>query len=321
MRYYLNPKLSKNPSVTMVVRMPKSLCVCDVAGAGRSGIHCPRKGIGMGEKVYRPILGEREHLLSSTDNPGRVRGLSRDENNQNPGIPEFEEYDTDDFRNDSDAQVDDDSAREISELLAMIAVAGGTWIFSNYVLPWWKETAWPWTKEKVRDIKARLTAKEELQPAATAESTTKEEAELSQQLDEASSLIDRSFENICFDMSEEEAEARVMNLVHHMIGMANEIRIMSNARITEACKSEKQSIEKQKDVEKFLSEKVAYGLNRLLSDERLELDSDVSAELFALTGGGIRDEGEYVPVQTDKLRKAMFEAEPNKSDADDMAQI
>lgn len=153
MRYYLNPKLSKNPSVTMVVRMPKSLCVCDVAGAGRSGIHCPRKGIGMGEKVYRPILGEGEHLLSSTDNPGRVRGLSRDENNQNPGIPEFEEYDTDDFRNDSDAQVDDDSAREISELLAMIAVAGGTWIFSNYVLPWWKETAWPWTKEKVRDIK------------------------------------------------------------------------------------------------------------------------------------------------------------------------
>lgn len=76
----------------------------------------------MGEKVYKPILGEGEHLLSSTDNPGRVRGLSRDENNQNPGIPEFEEYDIDDFRNDSDAQVDDDSAREISELLAMIAV-------------------------------------------------------------------------------------------------------------------------------------------------------------------------------------------------------
>ena len=122
-------------------------------------------------------------------------------------------------------------------------------------------------------------------------------------------------------MSEEEAKARVMNLVHHMIGMANEIRIMSNARITEACESEKQSIEKQKDVEKFLSEKVAYGLNRLLSDERLELDSDVSAELFALTGGGIRDEGGYVPVQTDKLRKAMLEAEPNKSNADDMAQI
>ena len=58
-----------------------------------------------------------------------------------------------------------------------------------------------------------------------------------------------------------------------------------------------------------------------ISDERLELDSDVSAELFALTGGGIRDEGEYVPVQTDKLRKAMLEAEPNKSDVDDMAQI
>ena len=77
---------------------------------------------------------------------------------------------------------------------------------------------------------------------------------------------------------------------------------------------------KQKAVEKFLSEKVAYGLNRLLSDERLELDSDVSAELFALTGGGIRDEGEYVPVQTDKLRKAMLEAEPSKGGAGGDAQ-
>lgn len=189
------------------------------------------------------------------------------------------------------------------------------------MLPWWKETAWPWTKGKIRDIKARLTAKEELQPAATAESTTKEEAELSQQIDEASSLIDKSFENICFDMSEEEAKAHVMNLVHHMIGVANEIHIMSNARITEACGSEEQSIEKQKAVEKILSEKVADNLNLLLSNESLELDPDVSAELFALAGGGIRNEGEYVPVQADKLRKVMLEAEPNKSDADDMAQI
>lgn len=59
-----------------------------------------------------------------------MRGLSRDENNKIQVFIEFEEYDTDGFRNDSDAQVDDDSAREISELLAMIAVAGGTWIFS-----------------------------------------------------------------------------------------------------------------------------------------------------------------------------------------------
>ena len=65
---------------------------------------------------------------------------------------------------------------------------------------------------------------------------------------------------------------------------------------------------------------MAYGLNRLLSDERLELDSDVSTELFALTGGGIRNEGEYVPVQTDKPRKAMLEAEPSKGGAGGDAQ-
>ena len=35
----------------------------------------------MGEKVYRPILKEGDHLVRSKDNEGRVRGVSQDENN------------------------------------------------------------------------------------------------------------------------------------------------------------------------------------------------------------------------------------------------
>ena len=46
----------------------------------------------MGEKLYRPILDDGEELLHSKDNPERVRGLTRDENN-NPGINEWEEVD------------------------------------------------------------------------------------------------------------------------------------------------------------------------------------------------------------------------------------
>lgn len=36
----------------------------------------------MGEKMYKPVLRGGEHLLPSKDNPGRVRGLSRDESNR-----------------------------------------------------------------------------------------------------------------------------------------------------------------------------------------------------------------------------------------------
>ena len=54
----------------------------------------------MGEKVYKPIVKDGDHLIRSKDNPDRVRGLTRDENNQNPDIIEWEEYDVDDLRSD-----------------------------------------------------------------------------------------------------------------------------------------------------------------------------------------------------------------------------
>lgn len=54
----------------------------------------------MGEKVYKPIVKDGDHLIRSKDNPDRVRGLTRDENNQNPDIIEWEEYDIDDLIND-----------------------------------------------------------------------------------------------------------------------------------------------------------------------------------------------------------------------------
>lgn len=51
-----------------------------------------KRGTHMGEKYYKPVIGETEHLLQSKENPNRVRGLSRDENNDNPRIPEWEEF-------------------------------------------------------------------------------------------------------------------------------------------------------------------------------------------------------------------------------------
>ena len=44
----------------------------------------------MGEKLYRPILKDGDHLVQSTKNPDRVRGQSRDANNKNPDLIEWE---------------------------------------------------------------------------------------------------------------------------------------------------------------------------------------------------------------------------------------
>lgn len=43
----------------------------------------------------------------------------------------------------------------------------------------------------------------------------------------------------------------------------------------------------------------------MLSNENLQLDLNTSTELFTLTGGGVRLNGEYVPVQAIKIDEAL----------------
>ncbi len=271
----------------------------------------------MGEKVYKPIVKDRYHLIRSKDNPGRVRGLTRDENNQNPDIIEWEEYDVDDLRSDDydpypyeDQHVQltpeqEELARQIGEALSEAIIAGGIVLFREVISPWWRNTAWPWVKEKGNGIKNAVRGKKEQKTTTPKKMVNKKQTEPDRRLADVSSKIDEAFEQFYFDMDEEEAQAHMMRLVYHMLGVVNEIRIISNARIRKNCESEELCIERQKESEKFLSEKVAAGLDQLLSNENLRLDLNTSRELFSLTGRGVRLNGEYVPVQAIKIDEAL----------------
>ncbi len=119
----------------------------------------------MGEKIYKPIVKDGDHLIRSKDNPDRVRGLTRDENNQNPDIIEWEEYDVNDLRSDDydpypyeERRVQltpeqEEFAQQVGEALGAAIVAGGILLFREVISPWWKNTAWPWVKERGRSIK------------------------------------------------------------------------------------------------------------------------------------------------------------------------
>lgn len=164
--------------------------------------------------------------------------------------------------------------------------------------------AWPWVKGKGRRIKNAVSGKKE-QKTTTIKTAAKKQVEPDRRLADVSSQIDKAFEQFYFEMDEDEAKAHMMRLVYHMLGVVNEIRIISNARIRKDCESEELCIERQKEAEKFLSEKVAAGLDQLLSNENLRLDLNTSRELFSLTGGGVRLNGEYVPVQAIKIDEAL----------------
>lgn len=50
---------------------------------------------------------------------------------------------------------------------------------------------------------------------------------------------------------------------------------------------------------------MASSINELLSNKQLALDSPQSNQIFNLLGGGIRMEGEYVPVDLNKVYIAL----------------
>ena len=201
----------------------------------------------MGEKVYKPIVKDGDHLIRSKDNPDRVRGLTRDENNQNPDIIEWEEYDIDDLINDDyepypyeERRVrltpeQEEFAQQVGEALGAAIVAGGIFLFRNVVSPWWKNTAWPWIKEKGHRIKSKVGGKTEQKSSFTTKTAIMEKTKPDRRLEEVSTQIDKAFEQLYFDMDENEAKTHMMRLVYHMLGIVNEIRIISNARIRKDC--------------------------------------------------------------------------------------
>lgn len=268
----------------------------------------------MEKKYYKPIIKDGDHLVKSKSNPNRVRGLTRDKNNQNPDIIEWEEVEVDDlydysYNPDSYNQQCSNNAQELSEEdLERIAtgiaviVVGGAWLIGDVIIPWWKAKAWPWLCVRGRDIKKLMSKKKNADNFYSKEETCIQTI----QLESVSDQIDKTFESCCYDMSVEEAEKHIMNIINHMIGLANEIRIMSNVRIREESETEIIYIERQKAAEHFLAEKVAHNLNRLLADEKLCLDIPTSKEVFSLTGGGIRLNGEYVPVEVERIKDALL---------------
>lgn len=268
----------------------------------------------MGEKLYRPILKDGDHLVQSTKNPDRVRGQSRDANNKNPDLIEWEpveveeqpDYEPIPFE---ERQVqltpeEERLAREIGEALA----AGTVWLIGNVVVPWWKKSAWPWVKGKFRDTVSIIKGEPKIK-AAQIVTEDKKQAEKkpvnASQLSSVSSQIDSAFEQFQFDMDENEAKEHMLKIVFHLLEIANEIRIMSNSQIKRECESEEQYLERVKASESYLTERVASNIDKLLSDDKLCIDVKTSKELFGLMGGGIRINGEYVPVELTKVHEAI----------------
>lgn len=177
-------------------------------------------------------------------------------------------------------------------------------LHEHVISPWWYSKAKPWIKGKWVDAKNFVLGKTKAQAIIEKKEINETGIQLSSdtQIDE---MLDAEFESFQLNMTPDEVKEHMMKLIYHMLGTAYEIKILSNARIVEHIEDETTQIEKKKEAEKLLTEKVYNNINKLLSDETLMLDVNTSKQLFGLLGGGIRISGEYVPVELEKVNAAI----------------
>jgi hypothetical protein len=128
----------------------------------------------MGEKVYRPILKEGDHLVRSKDNEGRVRGVSQDENNKTTDIVEWEEVEIDEPQYEYSIEQykqerveltpeQQQLAQVVVEAIAAAAIYGMVQLHEHVVSPWWYSKAKPWIKGKWVDAKNFVSGKTKAQ--------------------------------------------------------------------------------------------------------------------------------------------------------------
>ena len=270
----------------------------------------------MSEKYYKPIVKPGDHLAPSKKTPGRVRGVSFDEDNKNPDIVEWEEIEIEDFpvtevqagRQVTLSPEEERLAREIGTALGDALYRISEQFVDRVVVPWWHDTAWPGIKQGARSIKDRFSGKKGKAPQ-TAVTSIRVSFDDDPSLPEVSEQIDSAFDQFTLDMDIDEARTHVMNIIYHMLAIADEIRILSNLQLKKQSESEDQYIERKRNSEKYLVNTVSNKLNDLLSDERLSLDVGTSKTIFGLFGGGVRINGEYVPVEEARVRLAIQQQE------------
>lgn len=194
-------------------------------------------------------MKDGDHLVRSTKNPERVRGQSRDANNKNPDIIEWEEVEVDEYYNYEPISYDDRQVELTPEEEWLVDV--GIWVIETKVAPWVKDTAWPWIKEKGKSAFSFVKNKKKNKQVIEEGEYTVSEVIEPVQFNNVSTYIDEAFEHVYVDMDEQEIKDHILKVIYHMLEIANEIRILSNAQIRKSCESEKQYLNRVKETEKI----------------------------------------------------------------------
>ena len=244
------------------------------------------------EVLAKIIIPDGQHLVRSKNNPDLFRGISFDANNQNPHIPEIKLVST------------GDTAKTFLIKLAIgvgFSIVGGVaksltdkaidWVFDNHINNDKGEKA----QQNLQSNDSNSVEIETLDPEIIITN------ELAVQY--------QSF----FDLSPEEFEDCVLDIIYHMIAIANDMRFLANKRIFQEAKNEEQFKQLKSEYKRSLVNGLAANLDHLLSADNLVFDEATNQKLNDLLGGGFTKDGQYFPVKFKKVNDAMYMLAEKKS--------
>ena len=232
------------------------------------------------KKYYKPILGEGEELIHSKKNTNRVRGLTKDKNN-NRGINEWEEV-----------EITEKSESPIRDMVLQAACEVLCDVGRDVAKTCWYDIIYPVCKRKLTELisskRTRFLKKDikRLYYDTVAEEKTKW-ITVSSRNEE---LVDQK--NVAVAISSilqiaKESESKTIQKIENTTN--------------KPLKTTDNSIVKKATIE-FAVEK----LNKLLSQDKFMVDEETNNKIFIWLGGGIKKDGEYITVNPAMVEQAIY---------------
>jgi len=182
--------------------------------------------------------------------------------------------------------------------VALVVVAGAIQA-APHVKHWWQDEALPRLKNlftKKQNPVPTATDLGRSQPAATQMAAITPVAPV-----DFSKAVDVALEDSRTRMGSEEAQRRLAAMLAASAFIAEQMRMLSNARLED----DADLPELQSAMEKLTAQQVTDSVNRMLEANTSLLDERASAEFMRMFGGGGIVDGQYVPVRNEKIKDAL----------------
>lgn len=254
----------------------------------------------MGRQLYELIPEEGKHLADSHDTEGAVRGVYLDDETNKPcGAGEFIPVELDE---DEDSEYEYDLGEGETDVKALLIAFGffvcGVVATKAYphVKKWATTTAVPGVKKLWRKI-----TKKGPEPEEAITSSEVEVAAALPEPEEFSQSIDLAVNEYHADMTSEEAQRHLLNIMCAAMYMASEIRQLTNATL-----KDEDRLAWGATLEKLTTQSVTDGINRILEGKVLALDAAQAKTLTECLGGALIVNGAFVPIENGRIKEALL---------------